>query len=320
MTLRSQTIRFAYEHPELRDVLLPMVTASPNSAIDREIDQSRARLEALDNTMKLLTTLKPLIENRKRGGGPGGERRFEAAMKKLESLSLASLKGIERLARVVEKIQGDNEDLEAWVIMARRWASEANTYLLRFRTDGLYSDALVGTRIVPAAELQNWIVARIENWIQKLPESLEETNTVTASRLDEVLVRGWDCTVADAIRRLNRGGLKFSGPTKTTGDRARSLWVESVLMRLPLPALYAMEDRDGTPVIVSGRGRLEALQGFIAGEFSLDLPDSEFNGYSFDELPPRFQGRIEDTKLSFHILDARASESVREDFAQRVNR
>lgn len=49
----------------------------------------------------------------------------------------------------------------------------------------------------------------------------------------------------------------------------KSLLVESLMLRIPIPAFYFQEDRDGTKTVIDGLQRLSAIHGFMKDKFSL---------------------------------------------------
>ena len=100
----------------------------------------------------------------------------------------------------------------------------------------------------------------------------------------------------------------------------QSKLIESVIMRIPLPVFYTTEDREGRMIIVDGLQRLSTFRKFVNDDLRLRLPDrDELNGKRFSELPPRFQNRIEDCNLIFHIFDSKTPEFVRLEILDRVN-
>ncbi len=103
--------------------------------------------------------------------------------------------------------------------------------------------------------------------------------------------------------------------------RAKSRLVESVLLRIPLPAFYLSEELDGTLTVLDGQQRLDALFSFMDGRFQLeDLPLLwDLNGKDFESLPPRLRRRFTDTALTCLIMLSGTSPEIKYEFFRRVN-
>lgn len=65
-----------------------------------------------------------------------------------------------------------------------------------------------------------------------------------------------------------------------------SRFIESSLMRIPLPSCYFAEDNDGSHLVIDGVQRLTTIQKFFNDEFALDglTIFKELNGKKFSEL------------------------------------
>lgn len=156
------------------------------------------------------------------------------------------------------------------------------------------------------------------------PEGLDDTGGSWGDYpLDQLRIRSETRTVFDAARRIDQGLYGIDPDCRRDciwPEDKQSRLIESVLLRLPLPAFYMAEDREWRPVVLDGLQRLSALQGFLKGELRLRIPErQELHGKRFDDLLPKFQNRIEDCQLTFHIIDADAPERACLDIIERVN-
>ncbi|MCI6885961.1 MAG: DUF262 domain-containing protein [Lachnospiraceae bacterium] len=101
----------------------------------------------------------------------------------------------------------------------------------------------------------------------------------------------------------------------------KSLLIESVMLRIPIPAFYFQEDSEGNKMVIDGLQRLSAIYAFMQDGFRLKglqyLQDCEKLTYS--ELPKKYRIRIQETQLAVNILDSRCSERVKFDVFRRVN-
>lgn len=137
-------------------------------------------------------------------------------------------------------------------------------------------------------------------------------------------------SVFELRRRRDRGDLILD-PGFQRGDvwklENKVRLIESVLLRLPLPAIYvAQEIHDGQErdIVIDGRQRLGALFDFLDKKYSLKgylqlLPDAEF-GRPFDKLSPLHQRRIEDFSLSLMLLQEGTDPAVKFRLFERLNR
>ncbi len=82
-------------------------------------------------------------------------------------------------------------------------------------------------------------------------------------------------------------------------NQAQSRLIESLLIRIPLPAFYVDATDDERWVVVDGLQRLTTLKRFIVDQ-SLKLTGLEFlplDGKSYEELPRSYQRRILETQI-----------------------
>ncbi len=101
----------------------------------------------------------------------------------------------------------------------------------------------------------------------------------------------------------------------------RARLVESVLLRLPLPAIYLAENEEDQLEVIDGKQRLTTLFAFMDDGFPLQNLSSseEFHG-RFTALPKKLQRRIEDFSLNVFILRKGADPDVKYHLFDRLNR
>ncbi|WP_449060678.1 DUF262 domain-containing protein [Planomonospora algeriensis] len=138
-------------------------------------------------------------------------------------------------------------------------------------------------------------------------------------------------TVGLLLARLRRGVLdlapdfqRFAGIWSET---AQSKLIESLLLRIPLPTLYAAESGEDGWVIVDGIQRLTTIARFVAPEVidaePLTLRGLEYlqryNGHTYAQLPGGLQTRIDETELIIHLIRAGTPEPVKFNIFARIN-
>lgn len=168
------------------------------------------------------------------------------------------------------------------------------------------------------------IVQLIEEDIEE-PEGLDiEPELEGDYPIDEFLIRTDHRTVFDIVRRMRQPSSPYIQPDFQRNfvwdERKQSKLIESALLRIPLPVFYLAEREDGKIVIVDGLQRLTTFLRFLNNDFALQgVNNRSLLGKKFDDLPIRFQDRIENTNLILYLLDARVPEQARLEIFERVN-
>lgn len=107
-----------------------------------------------------------------------------------------------------------------------------------------------------------------------------------------------------------------------TEKKRKSLLIESLMLRIPIPAFYFYENEDAKFMVIDGQQRLSTISEFINGEFKLfglEYLEEYCGGRTFDQLEIKYQQRIFRTQLAVNILDARSPSNVVFDIFRRVN-
>jgi Protein of unknown function DUF262 len=138
-------------------------------------------------------------------------------------------------------------------------------------------------------------------------------------------------TVDLLLARIRRGVLdlapdfqRFAG---IWNDVAQSKLIESLLLRIPLPTLYAAESGEESWVVVDGIQRLTAIARFvdpsIVSASPLRLHGMEYlrtyEGNTYRQLPGALRTRIDETELIIHLIRAGTPEPVKFNIFARLN-
>lgn len=109
---------------------------------------------------------------------------------------------------------------------------------------------------------------------------------------------------------------------KVWDDKRKSLLIESLMLRIPIPAFYFYEDEESNKFVIDGLQRLSTIHDFIKGKFKLrDLQylGSEYNGCGIDKIKPKHLARMDETLFTINIIDARNPPQIKYDIFRRVN-
>jgi hypothetical protein len=138
-------------------------------------------------------------------------------------------------------------------------------------------------------------------------------------------------TVDLLLSRLRRGVLDlapdFQRSAGIWSEVNQSKLIESLLLRIPLPHLYAAETGEEGWAVVDGIQRLTAIARFVDPEAISAAPLrlrgleylSAYDGRAYDELPGSLQTRINETELIVHLIRAGTPEPVKFNIFARLN-
>ncbi len=104
-------------------------------------------------------------------------------------------------------------------------------------------------------------------------------------------------------------------------NKRKSLLIESLMLRIPLPVFYFDEDDNGGYSVIDGLQRLTAINEFLHDKYKLTNLQylKECEKKFFSELERKYTDRIEDAQFTINIMDKRCPELAKFDVFRRIN-
>lgn len=151
-----------------------------------------------------------------------------------------------------------------------------------------------------------------------------------------VRVQQHTLTIWNLMERLQYGEIDL----QTGFQRHGNLWtpeqqsrlIESLMLKIPLPAFYFDASQGDYWKIIDGLQRLSAIQHFLVGIMDNPLSDTkkymefcgfqylrEFNGLTFQQLPRQYVRRIQESQIIAYTVEKGTPDAVVFNIFQRIN-
>ena len=159
------------------------------------------------------------------------------------------------------------------------------------------------------------------------PETTESDDQITEP-FDPTLIRveTKPLSMDLLISRIREGELNlmpdFQRKAGIWSDAAKSRLIESMLIRIPLPAFYMDASDEDEWLIVDGLQRLTTINRFVIKK-DLKLTGLEFlhhlNDKGFDELPRNLRRRIVETQVTVYLIEKDTPPKAKFNIFRRIN-
>lgn len=141
-----------------------------------------------------------------------------------------------------------------------------------------------------------------------------------------IRVKLWTPTVDLVMKRLKANEIDLAPDFQRAAgiwkDRAQSQLIESLLIRIPLPAFYVDASNEDKLVVVDGIQRFTALRRFLLDrDLALNGLEylTELNGATADRLPRSLARRLEETMLTVYLIEKGTPERAKLNIFKRLN-
>lgn len=131
-------------------------------------------------------------------------------------------------------------------------------------------------------------------------------------------------SLRQAIDDLKDGTINVAPDLQRTAawtPQQRSRLIESILLGIPLPALYFSADTEGRMQVVDGVQRLTSINDFANGEYKLSALEYlvELTGKGFNELDAALRRRFHQTQIVVNVLEPETPVEVKFNIFKRIN-
>lgn len=157
-------------------------------------------------------------------------------------------------------------------------------------------------------------------------EEKEEDNQIVEipKQLRSLRTQAYDKSVSDLMNMIDKGYIVFNPEYQRKyvwDNKKASLLVESILLNIPIPVIYASEDDDGNWNIVDGLQRLNSLKRYYDGKFNLKGLEvfNELNNDKYSDLNVKARKFLDNANLRVVLLFNDSHPEIKYDIFMRLN-
>jgi len=159
----------------------------------------------------------------------------------------------------------------------------------------------------------------------------DESENLTDTNSDEIpteerhlRTQAYDKSVSDLIRMIRDGDIILNVEYQRNyiwDNKKASLLIESILINIPIPIIYASEESDNSWNIVDGLQRLTAIKKFYENNFKLQGLEilQELNGLKYEDLTPKATRILNNGILRIILIFYDSHPEIKYDIFMRLN-
>ena len=104
-------------------------------------------------------------------------------------------------------------------------------------------------------------------------------------------------------------------------DDKKSLFIESVLLGLPIPFMFFSDTKDGRCEIIDGAQRTQSLEAFMNNDLELkNLKKLDLLiGFKYNDIPDYFKTKFDNTTIRVVVLSDETTLEIRQEIFTRIN-
>lgn len=188
-------------------------------------------------------------------------------------------------------------------------------------------------------EIISHIISELEENNITVVHSVDEEYDIDNSKLEDVIPADVNITqrpmnVYNLMERLENQEIDLAPDFQ----RSANLWsleqqsrlIESLMLKIPIPAFYFNAADDDKWIVIDGLQRLSAFQNFLVGSINSDGERekkklsglqymTDFNGFTFDKLPRQYIRRIKETIIVAYTVEKGTPDAIVYNIFQRIN-
>lgn len=143
----------------------------------------------------------------------------------------------------------------------------------------------------------------------------------------KIRVKTKPLTMDSLIKRIKHNEINlapdFQRNPNIWNRKAQSRLIESLLIRIPLPAFYIDATDDTQWLIIDGLQRISTFKSFILDQelklTGLEFLSKELDNKTYNQLSRDYQRRIDETELTLYLIEPGTPDQVKYKIFQRIN-